>query len=251
MTATRFLAKSLTTVYLGRKSPGRRLKINLAAHFSRQLRNKEGIVNAWEDLAAVAGEEGKHEGQAPLLEESLALYREPGHRGGIATVLGHLGMASWARGNSGQAQELLQETLALFREVGDRRGVARLLGNQALMTVLGGDFARAASLCRESLALYREAGDARAITRYLAVLAGAMFALGQAERAARLFGAAAAQRERLGTQLPPVVRPGYELAIGALRVRLGEPAFASAWAAGQALSLEEATADALADVVLS
>ena len=68
-----------------------------------------------------------------------------------------------------------------------------------------------------------------------------------AERAARLYGAAAALRERLGAAVVPWERPAHERDLAAVRAALGPAAFAAAWAAGAALPLEAAVAEALAD----
>jgi DNA-binding NarL/FixJ family response regulator len=66
-----------------------------------------------------------------------------------------------------------------------------------------------------------------------------------AERAARLFGAAEALHERIGS--PPSVgqRKDHEPVIPAVLAALGEDAFRAAWAAGRALSVERAVALAL------
>ena len=70
-------------------------------------------------------------------------------------------------------------------------------------------------------------------------------AVGQAERAARLLGAAEAQRDRLGLRYR--VREDHvarERAVAAARAALGEAAFATAWAAGRTLSPGQAVAEA-------
>jgi len=69
---------------------------------------------------------------------------------------------------------------------------------------------------------------------------------GQAERAARLLGASAALHEAIGA-MPPAELPG-DLGNGPERARavLGEAAFEAAWAAGRALSVDEAITEALA-----
>jgi hypothetical protein len=67
------------------------------------------------------------------------------------------------------------------------------------------------------------------------------------DRAARLWGAAAALREALGAPRAPNRRAEGERELGAARAALGESAFAASWAEGQALSLEQAIADALAE----
>ncbi len=61
-------------------------------------------------------------------------------------------------------------------------------------------------------------------------------------RAARLFGAAHAMRERLGTVRFKIYDPGFEAAVAVQRKTLCEKDFDAAWAEGAALSTEEAIA---------
>ena len=60
--------------------------------------------------------------------------------------------------------------------------------------------------------------------------------------AARLFGAAAAIRQRMGVVRFKVWDAGYEASVAALRNAMGQTDFESAWAEGAALSTEEAIA---------
>jgi tetratricopeptide (TPR) repeat protein len=228
--------------------PAASARFETSLSLNRELGNAEGIANALEELATVLGEQGDDGRQAALLEESLALYRALGDRSGIATIYGHLGTSAWARGEHDRARRLLEDSLALYRAVGDRRGVARMLANQALVALYQRDNARAAALCQESVALYWEVGDGWAIGKYLPILASAAFRLGQLDRAARLFGAATALRERHGASLPPVARPGHDRAVAAVRAALGEAAFREAWEEGEAMSPETAVGYALEGV---
>ena len=70
---------------------------------------------------------------------------------------------------------------------------------------------------------------------------------GRPERAARLLGASAALREEIGTPLPPIVRTDHDHASNAAREALGEEAFEAAWAAGHAMSLEEAISEVVGE----
>jgi hypothetical protein len=63
--------------------------------------------------------------------------------------------------------------------------------------------------------------------------------------AARLLGAAAAVRERIGIARPPREQPEQDARIAARRVSLGDADFTAAWEAGRALSWEEVVACAL------
>ena len=60
----------------------------------------------------------------------------------------------------------------------------------------------------------------------------------------RLFGAAEALREAIRAPRPVIDRADFERHMAAARGALGEEAFTAAWAQGQALTLEEAVADA-------
>jgi hypothetical protein len=69
----------------------------------------------------------------------------------------------------------------------------------------------------------------------------------QPYRAARLGGAAQAQRKALGVPLPQNQLAGHAQALQAMQANLGEKEFAAYWATGEALALEESVAEALAD----
>ena len=66
-------------------------------------------------------------------------------------------------------------------------------------------------------------------------------------RAARLLGAAAAQREALGAPQPADERADTERTVAPARAALGEGAWAAAFTAGQTLTLEAAIAEALGE----
>jgi hypothetical protein len=100
---------------------------------------------------------------------------------------------------------------------------------------------------RESLAKLSELGNRRDVAACLEGLAAVFHGQGQPERAARLFGVAAAVREALGAPLPPVDQADHERHIAGGRAALGEEAFEVIWNEGRAISMEEAVAYALAD----
>ena len=101
----------------------------------------------------------------------------------------------------------------------------------------------------ECLNLCRGIGGRREAAYGLESAAGLAETLGEPERAARLQGAAAALREAIGHPLPPSGRADRERLISeACAAALGEPAFESAFAAGFALSWEQAIADALREL---
>ncbi|MDQ3792965.1 MAG: AfsR/SARP family transcriptional regulator, partial [Actinomycetota bacterium] len=107
--------------------------------------------------------------------------------------------------------------------------------------------ARTVELLRESLVLSRRLRDTQNVAYGLEILAGALAMLGRARRAARLYGAAEALRERTGSTLVlSILRELREERLGTLREHLGEAGLAAAWAEGRALSRDEAIEEALA-----
>jgi predicted ATPase/class 3 adenylate cyclase len=212
----------------------------------RELENNGGIAWSLNGLGTVARDQGDHRAARVLLEESLAIFRGLGHKWGIAHTLCYLGGAAHDQGDYEAARSLLEEAMAIYREVGDKPGIASSpLGSLGSVARDQGDDAAARVLFTESLALHRELGHRLGIVKDLEGLAALAVAQAQPERAARLLGAAEALREVIGAPLPPADRAGHDRSVPAVRTALGEQAFATAWAEGRAMSLDEAVAFAL------
>jgi ATP/maltotriose-dependent transcriptional regulator MalT len=80
---------------------------------------------------------------------------------------------------------------------------------------------------------------------YLHVAASLAGSQGKATRSARLWGAAEALREAIGTVLSPFEHHLYEPYLAAARAQLDEAAWKAAWAGGRAMTTEEAIEYAL------
>jgi non-specific serine/threonine protein kinase len=140
----------------------------------------------------------------------------------------------------------MEEAHALTQEQGDPWSIAfarSILGN---LLLLRGDVERASALQRESLALRQAIEDTVGIGRCLDCLGWVASAQGHPDRAARLFGAAEAIRERIGAAPHVPWRAEHEERVAAAWVRLPEDAFQAAWSEGRALPLAWAIAYALA-----
>jgi hypothetical protein len=110
-----------------------------------------------------------------------------------------------------------------------------------------GDYEGAATWYRRSLAVRQEVGDTPGLALALKDFACLAARQEQWERAARLLGAADGACMELERTLPVPVPEGYSRAVEGSRAALGEVAFAAAWAAGRAMSLEDAIQFALAE----
>jgi tetratricopeptide (TPR) repeat protein len=178
-------------------------------------------------------------------EQSLYAYRAWGYEQGLAMALGNLGLTLLQLGEWEQAAQVLQEALAVARHCGDT-----LLGAYMLMYLAHGAYMRqqwaaAAAQYRESLAALQAVGARGALAECLEGLGWLIQVAGQPEHAARLWGAGAAERQATGIPRLPFLVRLHQQAEESGRAALGDAAFAAAWAAGQAWSLEEAIAYAL------
>jgi predicted ATPase/transcriptional regulator with XRE-family HTH domain len=181
-------------------------------------------------------------------EQSLALSRAVDDRWGIAFSLNLLGDLARKQGDLERAEARLEEALAIRREIGARRDIAITLENLELVAAWRGEGERAVALGREAVALLWEVGDPLVGAESLETLGSIIAGVGgQGEQAARLLGAAAAVRERLGAPQAPDDRQELERLVAPARDALGEPAWTAAFTAGTALSLEAAVAEALGE----
>jgi predicted ATPase/DNA-binding CsgD family transcriptional regulator len=231
-------------LYVGDRAAARRLAESVALF--RKARDAWGLATALcsQGIAAIRlGEPAA----APLVEESLVLAHELGDAWSLARALNYTGELARLSGEDERARARYEESLALYREIGHRDGAARVLHNLGHTLQHLGDLRRAAEYFAEALAVGQDHGDRWNLAHYLAGLAGMALELGDPVRAVRLLGAASGMIEAAGGVPWPVERAEHDRILAATRVRLGEEAFAAAWAAGRALRLEGAVAEA-ADV---
>ena len=212
---------------------------------------------------------------------ALEIFRELGNAGGTALALADLGFHAFDAEDLPRAQSLLDEAAALAAPLHDPRLTAHIQHVRGVLAAASGDFAGALALEEESIALYRQAGDAWLVAilawavgvnasvlgrfpeahahlreSLLVALdlgnrwgasypldAFAFLALAERDydRAARLFGAAEADRTRSGL-VPSIADHPALRAIRAAATDFTGPALDAAREAGRALDLDAAIA---------
>ncbi len=149
------------------------------------------------------------------------------------------------RGDDAQATLFYQESLSIRREMSDRTGIAAVLINLGFVAERQDDLFTMATRFSESLGLSIDVKERGLIAICLVGLARMANMVGQPVRAVRLLGATVSLHESIGRISDSIDRPDYDQTASALRAQLSEEAFAAAWAAGRAMTLEQAIADAL------
>jgi len=180
-------------------------------------------------------------------DESLRLCRSSGDAWGLAWSLYALAFLKLAQGDLVQAQPALEEALAQLRQQAMPFGAFRTLLALGHTRFEQGDVAGAEALYREGLALCREAPFLTIITTGLEGLAMVVAARGQPLRAARLWGAAEALREMTDEWRWQSYQHAYDRALTEARAQVAAADWTMAWAAGRALTVAQAIAEALED----
>ncbi len=129
--------------------------------FCREVGDKEDIAWSLTNVADLVCLQGAYSRGLTLFEESLALYRELGHKRGIALCLRQ--SAVWlflgVRGDRAAIRARLDESLVIYREVGDKFGEASYGWIAGWVVLRDGDADTAHTQMEQSLALCRELGD--------------------------------------------------------------------------------------------
>jgi tetratricopeptide (TPR) repeat protein len=185
-------------------------------------------------------DEGDHGGAARDAAESLALSRQVGDLRGLCVELSNLGYAEMAAGELESARSHLAESLRIARELKDFEGEVISTFNLGLAEYLSGSTATAAALFAESLELARRWFIKANIGYGMLGLAVTRSGPEAANRSARLHGAADNALEAIGETPAALEKRLRDTDQEKLRAAMGADMFEAGYAAGRALTTEEA-----------
>ncbi len=189
--------------------------------------------------------QGELDRAASFFDECLAIFHEVDFKWDIGRTVVRLGDLAVVRGEVESAAHLYEEGFAYLHELGDTRWAARATHGLGTLSLRRGEYGEAHALLLESLRRFYEFGARLEVAECLESTAALAASIDQPELAARLTGAMDSLRETIGAPLPPVYRPQHDRMVSLLRRRLGPSAFAGAYAAGRAMTLEQAAAEAI------
>lgn len=211
------------------------------------------LAGALHLLGALAKDRSEEIEARTQTEAALSIYRQLDDWENIGfalcqlATLGNLGTVDQPGDPDHQAlaESRCEEALELYRDHGNADGIARALHCLGYLAYKKRDYPRAAELIRDTLHLrwvHRGVAVIPSLFEDLADIAGFS---GRPAAAARMYGAAEALRDELGTPIAPFYLPEYEREVAATTRAMPADALASAWAAGRELSLAAAVAEAL------
>jgi non-specific serine/threonine protein kinase len=192
---------------------------------------------------------GDDQGARPVLEESLAAHTALGWPDPIALSAVAFAAAAWClAGQFDRAVAVCEDGLSTCEATGERWCRADILMVRALARWMSDDPEPALIDLREALRTKETYGDLPGIAMSLDVMAGCAVSLGEAERAAVLFGATEVLWESLGA---PFAGPSYgavrDLTMSSAEQTMGAERFATAHRRGAGLPVAAAIEYALGD----
>lgn len=169
---------------------------------------------------------------------------------GDAWILGNLlrvrAAIAHQAGNLALAMTCCIKARSLLRRLGDAQAEAWVVLTRAYVARAQGERGRAMGLFADVLALADRSRDRVATVAALTGLATVVYPSFSAERAARLCGVVDRAQRELAWSGGRGNQESYPAAVAALRSTLGEDAWAREWERGARMTLQEATAAALA-----
>ncbi len=195
------------------------------------------------ELTAIALQD--YESALTYGEEAIAVSEAGGNRWGSSMTIFGLGFFARTIGDYDQARSRFRTCLPVFLEFGDKHRINMIQSELAHIEREQGQFKQAIPMYRETILEWQRLGHRAAIAHQLECFAFIAKAQEQPERAAKLFGAAEALREKINIAMTPQERIEYDRGIADLRANMDEKVFASHWAEGRSMRMDEAIEFAL------
>jgi predicted ATPase/transcriptional regulator with XRE-family HTH domain len=196
-------------------------------------------------MAAKLGEFGRAH---TLLQEAIVRHRGIGKGWGLALALANEGLVYLLQQQFDEALSVLAESQAICQTIQEKGISASMQRYRAIIAMARAEFAEAGVLLTEALTIRQEFGMPNYLVEALETAVHLALRQQHPRRALSLAAAICNYRHRLQILAPPVEGRLLEDAVTAARQQISDAVAASAWAAGEAMALDEAVAYALEGV---
>ena len=217
--------------------------IHEALEITRKIKNYWAEANSYAVHANFALAQGKYEDATRSAEKTLARYRELNYIQGIDIPLETLQQIDWSQGKFAESIQYGQEIIASvtgWNVIGHK---TYLYLGRAVLSL--GNLSQAESYLKQALPaiLVKKMGFRLTdLTPHLIGWIALFTKQGKGPASARLIGAVDSTFQQIAPGLIPRERSEYAENCASTRAALGEEGFAAGYAAGKAMTLEEALA---------
>jgi tetratricopeptide (TPR) repeat protein len=204
-----------------------------------------GLSFALNRCGLVALEASDYERARSYYQKSLEIRRRIGNQHEISASLSNLGEVIRLQGNYRRAVELYEEAIAIAEQHGVMAYAAEAQNNLGYTVYHLGDYERAMSLFAKGVAQLQTLGMKLSLLAGLAGIGCIWAACGRVGEATQVFSVVDRELASSGINLFLTDQADYKAGVENVRAHQSADKFASAWAEGQALTLNEALAYAL------
>ena len=210
-----------------------------------EINDDWGMSIATMNMARIAAARGDtHESQRyfGLLKERLQDASVSFQAG-----LGLLGMGydERFRGHLDMAKGHFEAGLKIFKQLRYKLFETVVMAELGHIARLTGEIVQAQKTYQETITRFQDLGNRAAVAHQLECFAFIATVEKEPQRAAKLFGAAEALRERLDSQMTDYERVEYDQSVAQMRAMLPAPEFNALWAEGRSMTMEQAIQFAL------
>jgi tetratricopeptide (TPR) repeat protein len=207
---------------------------------ARELNNTWGISMSLHHLGPTVIAQGNPAQAQILLEEGLKVSREAGHWAVLLYILDDIGLLALDQKNYHQAELYFNEMRDLSQQHEEKWIYGHAIACLSELARSQKKYNKAIKLIRESLRFAIETGNTRLIVVNLRYAGTAFNGLNEPEKAVRLYGAANKLAKSLDLSLNSMEEESK-----AFHPQLSKDKFASLYAEGESLSVEQAVALAM------
>jgi predicted ATPase/class 3 adenylate cyclase len=228
--------------YTGRYEEAQRY-LHESLAIARRHGDRRMIVNVENFLSLASLGQGDRAAARHHCSEALKLARELGGKLEMAVAANALAQLNRLDGELDGAEPLYEEVVALAHELGIKEFIALGILGLAMVAIGRQSPAHARELLQKALKITEETGSKPAGQSALEVAAGLAALEKDADRFARLYGAAEAQMLRTGIRRDPADQAFLQPLLAESRAALGETRFTSAEMSGRAMPFDQALAE--------
>jgi tetratricopeptide (TPR) repeat protein len=263
----RWLDELLALPSASSRTPARAKALSGAGSVAYWMRDTASVRGFYEESLAVSREVGDRGGEAEgvynlafahllagdshaageLLHRAAGMYRQWDDPVHVARANSGLAMVAYQEGDLEAADALIAEARVTFMRTGDLWGMALTSGQLAALALKEGDYERCRVASLESLEAHEKLGNTLGIAVAIQALAVLAVRLGRPDTGVRLAGAVNRMREVAGGGAPSAIVGLDDPREIARTGPLTEGQIAALWEDGLAMSLEETIALARRD----
>lgn len=208
--------------------------------FTQEIEDGFGLGMAYMMMARLAAEHGNDSEKEMYFEKLMEKMRET--PGSYQAAMFHLGMGmdESVRGNYEAAKRIFEEGRKIFKRIGSLNFQLVMQSEIGHVERHTGNSSQAKIIYRETIKGWQEIGNRSAIAHQLECFGFLAIADEEPQRAAKLFGASEALREKTQSPMADNERVEHDQSVAQLRSMLSETEFNMLWAEGKSMTMEQA-----------